>query len=705
MEDLIYNIIKKQELSKDNIYKCLKEKDNNITIEEINACILNLIKNKKIFRNIYNRFETVEPNYFVTTLLSDSKGNKVVYENNYKLIVNNDDLHTALKYDTVVVKRLNSREASIVGIIKRRNNKFVCQVKEKDDKLYLAPFNGNNEFIIKIKEGYEYLLKDCIVGDRVYFEVKENVKEDNILYVDNLTKIGHFNDKMNDEIAIAITKDFDIDFSKEALEEANNIPSSVLEKDKKNRLDLTDEMTYTIDSISTKDMDDAISIKKLDNGNYLLGVHIADVAYYIKPKSNLFKDALRRGTSVYLGDVVIPMIPSNLSNGICSLNEGVERLTKTCFMEIDKKGKIIKHKIVNSVIKSNKKMTYEELNKYFKGEKIDDSYNPFLSNIEIARELSNIMTRNRHKKGNLDFESNDIKVNYSESDIPVSFRKKSEGESEKMVENFMIAANETVATHYSWLKYPFIYRTHDNPDELKIENTIDLIQELNFKLIDLKNKYGKKAIQKILDEYKDTKEYTVVSNLLLRNMAKAKYSTTNIGHYALALNNYCHFTSPIRRFPDLTVHTLINLYTNGKISSKFVKDFCKELEGICEHSNYKERQESDAEKDYLKLKMAQYMQKHIDEEFEGILLDIDNDKVFIKLNNDIKGIIDYEDLNGFTISNKQLIAVASKTRIKLGTKVKVKVAKVDIPQKEIYFSIKEIIKKNTNDNKKLELKK
>lgn len=458
-------------------------------------------------------------------------------------------------------------------------------------------------------------------------------------------------------------------------------------------------------------MDDAISIKKLYNGNYILGVHIADVAHYLKPNMSTFKEALKRGTSLYLGETVIPMIPSELSNGICSLNEGVERLTKSCIIEINQKGKIINSKIVDSVIISKKKMAYEELNEIFKNNEYTEEYLGFKEDLNLMRELSNIITRNKNKQGNLDFESNDI---YVEKDIfnndkITGFNTREPKEAEKIIENFMILANETVATHFYWKNIPFIYRVHNSPDELKVENTVDLIKKLNYKLVKIQNAYGQKALQKILNDFKGTEEYSIISNLLLRSMSKAKYSTDNIGHYALALDNYCHFTSPIRRFPDLAVHTLINMFINNDNKyNKSAESLLEILNEIANHSSYKERQADEAENDYIKLKMAEYISEHIDEEFYGYILDIDKDKVYIKLDNNIKGIIDYNSdfLKSFTIDsyNKELYCNYSKQKIKLGTKLILQVSKVDIPQKEIYFNVKKIIK-NNDDIKKLEYKK
>lgn len=702
MENRIIETIKKKELTLEHLSEIL-----NTPIEELDIILEKLMKERKIFLNSKNRYCLLRPEYVIDTLKSKTKGIKYINDGRENIVIQKDDLHTALKYDTVVVDRTYKNYGKVIGILKRQNKKLVCEVKEKDNKLYLVPFNENCELSISCNKN---LLKDFIIGDRVYVELDDHhLDDDNTVIANKITKIGHFNDKFNDEIAIAITKDFDIDFSEEALEEVKNIPTEVTENDIKNRLDLRSDIIFTIDSIHTKDMDDAISIKKLYNGNYLLGVHIADVAHYIKPGSALFKDALKRGTSVYLGDVVIPMIPSELSNGICSLNEGVDRLTKTCYIELNPKGKIVNHKIVDSVINSKKKMTYEELNEIFKNKTIEDpTYLPFLPTLELARELSNILTNKKNKRGNLDFESSDINIK-KENDKPVEFEVRNNEEAQKIIENFMIIANEVVASHFYWRDLPFIYRIHNNPDEIKLENTIDLIENLGYKLVRIQNAYGQKALQNILNDFKDTKEFSIISNLILRNMSKAKYSPHNDGHFALALDNYCHFTSPIRRFPDLMVHILINKYVHNKTGIKYVDKLETELQEICEHSSYKERQANDAEKDYIKLKMAEYMAEHINEEFEGILLDIDKDQVFIKLDNNIKGILDENNImnSAFEIDqqNRELKCKYSKQKIKLGTNLILKVTKVDIPQKEIYFEIKDIIKKQNNSNKKLELTK
>ena len=706
LNNYIMNIIKTYKPTINDIYNIIRYYEFNKT--EISNIIEKLIEEFKIFINSKQQYEIIDNNYIVGTIERDSNNKSFIRDSNNNIVkIFDKDLHTALKFDKVIVERTYDNKGKVIKIIKRKNNKLVCEVKENNNKLILVPFNGNVEIKLIIKN--QDVLKNLIIGDRVSVFLDNEINEDNKIYVTKINKIGHFNDKMNDAIAIAISKDFNIDFPKEAIREAELIPDHVRDEDKKNRLDLTNDKIFTIDSIHTKDMDDAVSIKKLPNGNYLLGVHIANVSHYIKPRTKLFECAYERGTSVYLDDCVIPMLPSILSNGICSLNEGVERLTKSIIIEVDNKGNIVNYKIYNAVIESKKKMTYEELNELFIGKEIDSSYNHFTNDLILLREISNILTKKRFKKGNINFKSSDIKINKDayKNDCIVGFENSENGESQKIIENIMVLANEVIAYDFNLKKLPFIYRVHSNPNELKIDNTLDIISNIENKIIKINNAYGQKGLQKILNEFKDTNDYQVISNLLLRSMDKARYSTENIGHFALASDYYCHFTSPIRRFPDLTIHTLLDIFNNNNSKTKIdnIEDI---LNDIAHHSSYKERQADDAEKDYIKLKMAEYMKEHINEEFTGIILDIDKDKVFIKLDNNIKGILDINgDFNkAFSVETikKQLKSNYSKNTIKLGTRVIVKVTNVNIPQKEVYFDIKRIINNKNTNIKKLELK-
>ena len=703
MKEEIFNLIKKDCINLEKIHR-ITGYDYDVIIGILDE----LKKDGLIFLNTSKKYEVMSSDYMIGVVEKTTKGDCYVVCNGEKIYISSDELHTALKYDTVVVETKFDNHGSIKGIINRKNNRLVCEVKEWNNKLILVPFNGNCEINLIVSD--DKLLKDYIVGDRVYVSLTNESSDENDVIVRDVHKIGHFNDAFNDELAIAISKDFDIEFSEEAMREAEAIPQTVQEDEKVGRLDLTDEVVFTIDSVHTKDMDDAISIKRLPNGNYQLGVHIADVSHYVKPGTALFEEARKRATSVYIGDVVIPMIPSILSNGICSLNEGVERLTKSCIMEITPQGKVVNHELRDSVIKSKKKMTYEDLNRMFNGEEVDSSYSEFDEDLQQMRSLSRILSK---IKNNIEFESSDISVKKDvfNGDKTLGFERRDQNEAEKLIENFMIIANETVATEFYWRNLPFMYRTHDCPEELKLEDTIDQIKELGLgkKLIKIQNAYGPGALKSILDHYKDSPLYSVVSNLLLRSMAKAQYATENIGHFALGLDAYCHFTSPIRRFPDLMVHTLINMFNNDEFDYNNLDKLHDELTQMAIHSSYKERQADDAEKDFIKLRMAEYMAEHQDEDFEGMILDVDKENVYIKLDNNVKCLLDRagDFAYAFDIDNckKHLVSKHGKQKIKLGTRVSTKVTGVDLPQKQVYVDVKEILKEDSKQYvKKLESK-
>lgn len=698
MKDIILNLIKKKSISFDLLLDITK-----IEKTILENILKELICEKQIFLNSTSKYEFKKDELFVCTLDRDSKGTSFVIINNQKIIISSEELHTALKYDTVVVEITYEKHGTIKGIIERKNNKLVCEVKEYNNKLILVPFNGNCELRLIASQD---LLKDLIIGDRVYTVLDNKINDDNLIVVNNITKIGHFNDRFNDEIAIAISKGFSVEFSQEAMLEAEGLPTYVRDEDKVGRVDLTDKITYTIDSIHTKDIDDAISIERLQNGNILLGVHIADVAYYIKPGSALFNDATMRKTSVYIGDLVIPMLPSIISNGICSLNPNVERLARTTFIEYNQSGKIVNYSTCRSVIKSRKKMTYEDLNHYFNENNLDSSYLPFINEIDEMRNLAALLMQIKVNHGYLSFKPNDtqVKTDPFNNDKIVGFENRISTEADKIIEFFMIACNVVRAKDFNIKSIPILYRVHDVPDTLKLEDTFDLIKELGYgkQLVRIQNAYGHKAIQSVLAHYKSSPLFSVVSNLLLRSMAKAKDSVENIGHFALCEEYYCHFTAPIRRYTDLILQTLDDLFSGECVGYNYIDEIRTALAEISTDYNYKERQANDAEVDFTKLRMAQFIATQTNEEFVGMILDIDKEKIYVTLDNNVRGILDMDLDFGLAFSvdsyRKELVCNYSKQRIKLGTKLILKVSRVDIPQKEVYFAVSDVLKEDKINN-------
>lgn len=705
MKYVVLNLIKKKSISFELLLSITQ-----IEKSELKNILKELLSEKQIFVNSTSKYEFKKEEWFVGTLDKDSKGVSYVMINNEKIIISPEELHTALKYDTVVVEITYQKHGSIKGIIERKNNKLVCEVKEYNNKLILVPFNGNCELrLIADQE----LLEGLIIGDRVYTELDVKTNDDNCIIVNNITKIGHFNDRFSDEIAIAVSKGFNVEFSEEATKEAQSLPTYVRDEDKIGRVDLTNKVVYTIDSIHTKDIDDAISIERLENGNVLLGVHIADVGYYVKPGSALFKDATERKTSVYIGDLVIPMLPTILSNGICSLNPNVERLARTTFIEYNSRGKVVNYSTCRSVIKSRKKMTYEDLNNYFNENNIDSSYLPFINEINDMRSLAAILKQIKINHGYLSFKSNDtqVKTDPFNNDKTIGFENRTSTEADKLIEFFMIACNVVRAKDFNIKSIPILYRVHDVPDTLKLEDTFDLIKDLGYgkQLVSIQNAYGHKAIQGILSHYQSSPLFSVVSNLLLRSMARAKDSTENIGHFALCEEYYCHFTAPIRRFTDLILQTIEDLFSGEAIGYNYIDEIRAALSEIATDYNYKERQANDAEVDFAKLRMAQFMAIQAEQEFTGMILDIDKEKIFVALDNNVRGVLDMNLDFGRAFSvdtyRKELVCNHSKQRIKLGTKLLLKVSRVDIAQKEVYFSVSDILKEDKiHENKHVKTK-
>lgn len=543
----------------------------NLEKEELEIILRELSREKRIFINSVNKYEFVKENLFVGTLLRTAKNISYIETDKGKIYIKPEELHTALKYDTVVVEITHENQGAIKGLVERKNNKLVCEVKAFNNKLVLIPFNGNCEVHVVAEQE---LFKNLIVGDRVCVTLPDKTNDDNMVVANSIEYIGHFNDSFIDEISIAISKGFCINFSEEAMREAESLPKFVRECDKVGRVDLIGEATFTIDSIKTKDIDDAISIKKLDNGNVLLGVHIADVAYYIKSGTALFKEVRKRMTSVYIGDLVIPMIPSILSNGICALIPGVERLTRSTFIEYNAYGRVVDYHTCLSVIKSRKKMTYEDLNNYFVTNDIDLSYLPLLREINEMKNLALILGKNKTDNGYLEFESNDMQIKtepYNNDEI-LGFENRIISLANKIIEFFMIECNVVRAKDFNIKSIPILYRVHDKPNELKLEDTFEVIKELGYgkQIVSIKNSYGPKAIQNILHHYQSSQLFSVISNLLLRSMAKARDSVDNIGHFALGEEFYCHFTAPIRRIIDLMLQILEDLFMGNGIGYNYI---------------------------------------------------------------------------------------------------------------------------------------
>ena len=492
---------------------------------------------------------------------------------------------------------------------------------------------------------------------------------------------------------MSIIKKYNIDteFSDAVKEEVANMPMEVLEEDLKGRRDLRNIEIFTIDGDDTKDIDDAISIRRLPNGHYELGVHIADVSYYVKEGSPLDDEAMERGTSVYLVDRVIPMLPHELSNGICSLNPNVDRLAVSCVMEFDDKGKQIKYEIFPSVIKSRIQMTYNNVNSILEDNIVPEGYEPYEKSLRMMQELAKILQDAIKRRGYINFDINEIKIIVDEDCKPIDIKVREQRTGEKLIESFMIAANECVATHIYFMNLPFIYRIHEYPKEEKIRSFLSFVSSLGYNLTGDVSNLKPTTMQRILKQLEDKPEYKILASLLLRSMQKAVYSPDNLGHYGLASTCYTHFTSPIRRYPDTTVHRLLHTYLfDGNIDMSVIKKWEEKLVYIAEHSSAKERASVDCEREVEDMKSAEYMEGHIGEEFEGMISSVTSFGMFVELDNLIEGLVPIRDMKDFFHFDEEhmtLTGERSKERYRIGERVLVKVVRASKDDKTIDFEV------------------
>ena len=628
----------------------------------------------------------------------------IILDKEDDIYVDEKNMHDAINDDIVLAEVFTSgvrKEAKIVRVIKRELKDLVGEIVFDDSGRCFANLTDDKrDIVIELTKDST---KDCVEGHRVLVKVIKELGRNK--YLGEVLKIiGHKNDPGTDILTIAYKHGIYENFSDEVEKELLDIPNEVSEKELKGRKDLTDLTIFTIDGDDTKDIDDAISIKKLDNGNYELGVHIADVSNYVKENTALGDAAYDRGTSSYLADTVIPMIPHKLSNGICSLNEGVIRLTMSCVMEIDNKGHVVNYDIFPSYIKSRKKMTYKKVNDIIVRGIVPEGYEDFKDDLLLMNELHLILRKERNSRGYINFDLDEAKIIQDENGKAIDVVKRIREEGEMLIEDFMITANETVAQHIYNMDLPFIYRVHDVPKPDKIEDFLTLVKLLGYKLHGNFNSLTPKSMQLILDQLKDKKEFEILSSLLLRSMRKAEYSKDNIGHFGLASRAYTHFTSPIRRFPDLTVHRLLKKYlVEQDMSMTTIQTLEHTLVEIAQHSSEREVAAVDAERDVDDMKMAEYMEDHIGEEFEGVIDTITNFGFFVQLPNLIEGLVHVQTLKGdyFTYVPDLLamIGKSTKKQYRLGDKVRVKCVGASKENSMIDF---ELVKVDEDGNKKQE---
>ena len=606
------------------------------------------------------------------------------------LYIPKESVLNAIDKDIVVVEVAKVAKGEkpygrVFKVIKRNKDYLVGEIVIENDNYYVLPDNDIYKFKVLIpKEETNSLVE----GMKVLVKITGN-KNSNI-YPGTIEKvIGHKDDPLIDVLAVAYDNGFYLEDSIEVKKQLEQIPSIVTEKEIVNRKDLREEEIFTIDGSDTKDIDDAISIKKEANGNYILGVHIADVTYYFKENSPLDNSAYDKATSVYLTNYVLPMLPHQLSNGICSLNEGVDRLTITCEVKFDNNANIIDYDIYESVINSKKKMTYESVNRLLEENIVDKGYEDYVSSLKLMHELSSKIRKNKVKRGYIEFLSDEIKIIVDEYGIPIDIHQKEQKTGEKLIEDFMIVANEAVATRIKDMGLPSIYRIHEKPKIEKIKEFLGYVTSLGYKLTGDFSKLEPKDIQSMLEQLKDKKEFAILSDMLLRCMQKAIYSNENIGHFGLASPCYTHFTSPIRRYPDEIVHRLLRKYFfKHDYSNESMDNLESKIAMQAEHSSIMERKAVECEREVNDMKMAEYMESHIGEEFDGTIVGVKNFGMFVKLTNLVEGAVSIRDLgNYFTYDEKGHTLRGGNKIYKLGDSVRIRVKAASKDARRIDFEI------------------
>lgn len=623
----------------------------------------------------------------------------VTYNNSEKSKIYIENLNGAINGDIVLIEteeNTTKKIGNVLKIINRLNDEIIldCIIDEKNNYT-LVP--KDKSFIYDIE--LDYLdTKTLVDGSRI--KIKLHDFKNGKYYASVSDLIGHKDDPDLEIRTIASDMGWDISFSKDSITEAYKLPTSVKEEDLKNRLDLRNETIFTIDGKDTKDMDDAISIKKDEEGNYILGVHIADVSNYIKQGSFLFTEALKRSTSCYPVGYVVPMFPHIISNGICSLNPNVDRLTLSVIMKIDNEGNVIDYDIKKSVINSKKKMTYEDINKILVNNEMVPGYENFINDLKLMEELHHILDTNKKNRGYLNFGDHDIKVEYNLNGNVKSISLLTRKVSEMMIEDFMLKANETVATFARSLQLIFNYRVHPSPNPEIIKQKIEYINSLGFDIKLPKNLNNPFAIQNIMKQLNKTPLSEALNEILLQGMRSAYYSTSNIGHYGLGINAlkgeaYCHFTSPIRRVMDLIVHMIIKeIITDEKYFDK--ENFESFVNEICSWSSSKQRLEDKIEKECIGFRTAQYMQNNIGKTFEGKIAYISKKSIMIITKENVYANIKLRDLSeNCRFDSKTCTFNLDDKLYTIGDILPVVVTDVDMNSRKVHFKYKKEVNENT----------
>lgn len=605
------------------------------------------------------------------------------------------NLNGAVHGDRVIVRPLfkpsgGRLEGEVVRILKRASTKVVGTIECGKQFAFVTPDDKRfyfDIFIPKDATAGAQTGQKVVVGITRWPEGRRN-PEGRVIEV-----LGYGDEPGIDVLAVIKKYDLPLEFPEKVLRQAEQIPEEISEEELEGRLDLRKEKIVTIDGEDAKDLDDAVSVKRIPGG-YRLGVHIADVSYYVREDTPLDKEARKRGCSVYLVDRVIPMLPPKLSNGICSLNPRVPRLTMSVIIDFDENAKVKSYQITPSVIQTCERMTYTAVNKILEenDQETIKRYDYLVEDFKLMEELAAKLNRKRFERGSLDFNFEEAKVILDENGRPVEIRKEHRGIGERIIEEFMLAANEVIAEHMYWLKVPFVYRVHEIPDMEKMYALQEFLHNLGYSIKGIKN-IKPKALQQILEAVKGKPEERVVSTVLLRSLKRAHYSEENLGHFGLASHYYTHFTSPIRRYPDLVIHRILREQMEGGLTEERVEYLNESLGRIAKHSSERERIAEEAERETVELKMAEYMAEKVGEVFVGIISSVTPFGFFVELENTVEGLVHVSTLEDdfYRFDEKSITLRGERTKkvFRIGDRVRVKLARVNKDERQIDFIFEE----------------
>lgn len=641
-------------------------------------------------------YKKMPSNFLVTTIDETKKGTKYYETNNIRCILQKNKLNGALCYDKVIIDT-NTNE--VVKVLVRNMPNVVCEVRMTIEGFkYLYPVNTNNN--LKITIGTQKM-KKLIPGSRVLIEATNEIYDN--MYVGKYIKtIGFINEPDIDFKTIAYNYGFNLEFPKEVLEELKKFSNEVTYEDKIGRVDLTDERVFTIDGKDCKDMDDAISIKRKEDGGYILKVHIAHVSHYVKFGSAIFEEAARRGNSVYFPDSVVAMLPERLSNELCSLNPNVERLTRTVEIELDKNAKVTSYKTYRSVIKSKLKMNYDDVFDIITGKEAKSEYKPFVNDLMILKELSEKLTKIKIERGYTSFDSEELKFVMDELGNTKEILVEKDNIAHEIIENCMLLPNELVTHLYPG--FPFGFRNHEIPSAYKMYDLIESLKELGYPIKNLKNMKPNFLIQRLLNDFKGKEEYVIISRIILTSMKLAYYGTENKGHFGLALQNgYTHYTSPIRRLNDLIIHNLLDMYEDGNLTKEKLIEIDNMIEKLLEHASRMERQAEKAEYEADKLQVINYLKQHIGEEQIAYIEKITPEYIKVIVPGLMDGIIKFDDMpeRTYMLPSGKLKGVDTGRVYKPGHKVLLTIKDATYVDKSIYYNLIDNLTLTESDSNKL----